>query len=210
MQPVFPRHIKDQLQKGHCRDLNDAENEAGREAAAYDFLENELKFFTKIKIESTKWSPLKDILWITLAEPYMVKKIYKMAAETRNREARVLMYTPREYYSRITALEALCKVERAKDKELRTQIRIGEWDIELHIKKLGDSGWTKRSPLMFGSIPEPELEDKIRSPPKGRDVKRKDRDESNSPNGRNKQLALDEELGIDKTFFDAATRDIVI
>ena len=181
MQPVYPRHIKKCLTKGHSRDLNDAENKAGREAAAYDFLENELKFYTKIKIESTKWSPLKDILWITLAEPYMVKKIYQTAAETRNREARVLMYTPREYYSRITALEALCKVERAKYKELRTQIRIGEWDIELHIKKVGRE-WERQDPLLYGWIPEPNITKEVNSPPVGRSAQKRDRSESQSPN----------------------------
>ena len=50
----------------------------------------------------------------------------------------------------------------------------------------------------------------IRSPPKGIDVKRKERDESNSPDGRSKQLAMDKELGLDETFFDAATRDIIV
>ena len=62
LQPVYPGHIKKHLKKDHCRDLNDEENEAGREAAAFEFLENELKFFSKIEIVSTKWSPLKDIL----------------------------------------------------------------------------------------------------------------------------------------------------
>ena len=96
------------------------------------------------------------------------------------------------------------------DKELRTQIRIGEWDIELFIKRIGDIGWIKRSPLLFGHLPEPEIENIMRSPPKGRDVKRKNRDESSSPNGRNKQLAIDEELGMDETVFDEATRDIIV
>ena len=48
------------------------------------------------------------------------------------------------------------------------------------------------------------------SPPKGRDVKRKNRDESRSPNGRSKQLAMYEELGMDETLFDEATKDIIV
>jgi len=102
----------------------------------------------------------------------MVRKISKTGADTRNRDARVMMYTPREYFSRIMVLDSLCKVERSKDQELRTQIKIGEWDIELHLKRAEDFGWTKRNPNSFGKLPEPEIEDKIWSPPKGSDLKR--------------------------------------
>ena len=120
------------------------------------------------------------------------------------------MYTPREYFNRITTLEGFCKVAREKDRDLRTQVRIGEWDIELHTKQLGDTGWTKRNPNLFGCLPEPELNNEPRSPPKGRDIKRKERDESSSPNGRSKQMAMDEELEMDDTYFEEATRDIIV
>ena len=75
LQPVEPRHIKKYLSTGYNRDLNADENEAGREAAVYKFLENEIKFFKQVVITNTTWSPMKDILWISLEEPYMVKNI---------------------------------------------------------------------------------------------------------------------------------------
>lgn len=48
LQPVVPYHINKYLSKGYNRDLNTDKNEAGREAAAYEFLDNELKFFKKL------------------------------------------------------------------------------------------------------------------------------------------------------------------
>ena len=94
LQPVRPIHITKHLSKGYNRDLNDDSNEAGREAAAYEFLELELKFFKKIVITNTRWSPVKDILWISVEEPFMIKNIYKAAAIVRNKDVRTIMYPP--------------------------------------------------------------------------------------------------------------------
>ena len=59
---------------------------------------------------------MKDILWISVEDPYMVKNIYKAAAKTKNTDARAMIFP---------LMESLCKCVRENDNELRTQVRIG-------------------------------------------------------------------------------------
>ena len=85
----------------------------------------------------------------------------------RDREMRVVMYPPIEFFDRTQSLEDVCKKARDKDKALRTQIRIGELDIELHTQRVETHedrterhGWKRRNIDMFrefGELKEPVL-----------------------------------------------------
>ena len=81
--PVKMSHVKYFLPVGHNRDLNTEENEAGREAAAMEFLTQELKYRNKVDIMSSRMSPTSDILWITVARKDTIKRIYGQAAKTK-------------------------------------------------------------------------------------------------------------------------------
>lgn len=166
LQPMEFRHIKHFHKNGHDRDINAEENKAGRDTAVFEFLENELKFLSKLVIMNTKFSPVKDILWISIEETSMAKKIYKQAADIKNRKARIMMYLLSEYFSRIKKLEDLYKEGQNKDKFLRTKVRIGIMDIDIHTKKVGVK-WLTQDPELYEALPEPEIFRSSVSPPKG-------------------------------------------
>ena len=180
--PVHNYHIKEHLKAGHDKDLNSPSNEAGREQAARDFLEKEIKFYNKIEIVSSKLSPLSDILWIKVDNRHAITKLYQKAASTKNRTCRLRIYTPKSFFNRIKKLEELCREARLKDSKLRTQVRLGQSDIELYLKTHREDMWERYEPDFFGLLPDPELVDLTVSPPvgRGRDGKR-EREESSSP-----------------------------
>ena len=62
----------------------------------------------------------------------------------------------------------MCSLERNKNKRLRTQIRLGELDIELWLKQHEDDYWERFDPDHFGDLPEPELDKRTVSPPQGK------------------------------------------
>ena len=170
--------------------------------------------YKKIVITNTRWSPVKDILWISVEEPFMIKNIYKAAATVRNKDVRTIMYPPAEYFDRITKLESYCKDAREKDKDLRTQIRIGYGDIKLHLKKAGGF-WKRYDPEMYGQLPEPDFNRVSGSPPKGREGNKRRREESASPKGRSKVFLMDEmaDVNLDDTHFgdlDENEKDIIV
>ena len=74
-------------------------------------------------------------------------------------------------------------------------------DIELHTKKVG-GGWERQDPLMYGWLPEPNLERMVRSPPVGRSVNKRERSESQSPNQMGRKVLNYEEVNLDETVWD--------
>ena len=84
---------------------------------------------------------------------------------------------------------------REKDKNLRTQVRLGYKDLELHIKTKGDKFWNRVDPTRFSNIPEPDLKTVTISPPMGRPKMARNRSESVSPNNVRKRINMDDPFG---------------
>ena len=100
-------------------------------------------------------------------------------------------------------MERRCKIQRELDPNLRTQVRIGTVDIELHTKKVGRE-WERQDPLLYGWIPEPNLTKAVNSPPVGRSAQKRDRSESQSPNQTGKKVLNFEEINLDETVWGDA------
>ena len=113
------------------------------------------------------------------------------------------MYTPTKLFERIQALEWRYKVQRELDPDLRTQMRIGTVDIELHTKKVGRE-WERQDPQLYGWIPEPNLTKEVNSPPVGRSAQKRDRSESQSLNQTGKKVLNFEEINLDETVWGDA------
>ena len=90
------------------------------------------------------------------------------------------MFVPPQLFRRHNELSRLTYLERKKNPELKTQIRMGEKDLILLVKIKGDKEWELEEDIhAFGKLPSiewfrnwPSREmPEITSPPKGRNTK---------------------------------------
>ena len=99
-----------------------------------DFNEEELK---EIKIEDTKKAAKDDVLYIALANKEQVHEIYYRRAQSRNDDLQLRDYIPPQLHSRFTALAKKAAEKRKLCTDLKTQIRWGDTDVEIHTKQKG-------------------------------------------------------------------------
>ena len=123
-----------------------------RDRAAKEFLKGELNWENDAKIE-TKWSSERNILWLTFQDEELVTSIFKKQAEIKNDNIKLLKLIPWWCYERNRQLETLCRIERDKDKDLRTKVLLGKDDLILGIKKKGENLYNWVSVEHFGAIP---------------------------------------------------------
>ena len=125
------------------------------------------------------------------------------------------MYPPQELFTTIKSIENNCKAKKASNPTLRYQVRLGDDNIELWIKVLGDKGYTKVNPDIFGPYTQPNIQNITTtpnlgvSPPKGRVLKRP-RESPEAPRAppksRRTTVSIDQDLDLspgwmkDKTF----------
>ena len=79
--------------------------------------------------------------------------IFKKQAEIKNDNIKLLKFIPWWCYERNRQLETLCRIERDKDKDLRTKVLLGKDDLILGIKKKGENLYNWVSVEHFGAIP---------------------------------------------------------
>ena len=129
------------------------------------------------------------------------------AAIIKNNEIKLRYFTPPEFFDRIKVLENLCWKARSSAKDsgsrLKTQVRLGFEDIELHIKEGAEENWKQVKSDMFGSLPAINLKARVRnlreisdSPPKGRRKRGRTSPISNPDRSRRR---VEEELETDDT-----------
>ena len=162
------------------RGVNSDEYRDARTRAAEYFLDRELKInLNEIGLVKTKLAVRSQILWLELESKETVKEIYTRAADIKNSEIKLRYFTPPEFFDRIKVLENLCWKARTKAKDsgnrLKTQVRLGFEDIELHVREGSEEYWRQVNPDMFGSLPAINLKARVKnltemteSPPKGR------------------------------------------
>ena len=71
----------------------------------------------------------------------------------KNERIKLLKYIPHWCYERNKELEILCRLEREKDRNLRTKVLLGKDDLILSIKRKGEKYYNRVSVEYFGEIP---------------------------------------------------------
>ena len=151
--PVKARHILDFHEGAYEMSAEDIPQQHElRNLAAKEFLNEELKWNEEVEFK-TNWSQERNILWLTLKDENLVSSIFKRQAVVKNDRIKLLKYIPHWCYDRNKELEILCRMEREKDKDLRTKVLIGHRDLKLCIKKKGDMYYKRVSVEYFGSLP---------------------------------------------------------
>ena len=116
--------------------LYDPEYYLARLEAAYDFIETDLRMSRSI-IEVNDCHmcihPKNKILWIRV-HPDHAKKLFMAAARAMNNQINVFQFIPPPAIERKRELGKMLTTFRKMDESLRTQIRIGEKDIEVWAK----------------------------------------------------------------------------
>ena len=101
----------------------------------------------------TNWSQDRNILWVSFQDENLVSSIFKKQAEIKNDRIKLIKYIPLWCYERNKELEILCRLEREKDRNLRTKVLLGKDDLILSIKRKGDYFYKRVSVEYFGAIP---------------------------------------------------------
>ena len=92
----------------------------------------------------------------------------------RNKEVRLMLFPAKEFYGRLRDLESNCKVARANNPKLSTQVRYGTKDLILMVKNKDETRYSQRDILTYGYVQDINLQkrnrnrDDLVSPPKGR------------------------------------------
>ena len=126
-------------------------DEVGKEdaikLATREFLRDKLKMdeeeINDLKIlKITK--PMKENLervYIQMDEEEGAKYIYRKAAQVKNEQAKISMFVPPQFYKRFNELSKHTFNARKENKELKTQIRLGDNDLTLLVKHKGEREW---------------------------------------------------------------------
>ena len=136
-------------------EFNEDKHNEARIDAAKEFIEIELKLDqNEINIENAKLAPKADskILWINTTE-HNVKKLYARAAAIKNKNIQLFTYYPAELWERKIALDKNLKEARSNNANLRTQIRLGVDDLELHTKYTNENIWQITPLTEYGQLP---------------------------------------------------------
>ena len=102
----------------------------------YRYNNEELK---DLNILETERNSKDNIIYIALSDERDVKDIYARKAEVRSENTIVKSYIPPQYYDRFAALNRVCAQKREEDPTLKTQIRFGERDLIILLKKKGSN-----------------------------------------------------------------------
>ena len=94
----------------------------------------------------------RNILWVKMTDENLISSIFRRQAEIGRERTRLLKYIPQWFYKRNKELEILCRIEREKNPDLRTKVMLGHRDLQLSIKKKGDSFYRRVSIEYFGKL----------------------------------------------------------
>ena len=112
-------------------------NHVARVNSAVSFIEDKLRItMTDITIKDVKMcrNPGKQILWIESEERF-VKRLFYKASILQDETIRIVQYTPHETFDRKVKIDEILKEMRAKEPNLKTQVRPGLDDWEIRMKK---------------------------------------------------------------------------
>ena len=110
-------------------------------------------------------------MWVFFNDELVVRSLYKRQADLERNNIRLIKYIPPWIYERNKQLEIYCRMERDKNLNLLTQIRLGKSDLKLFSKMKGERFYKPLPVEYFGKLPSLNfIRDTVVSPgsPKGR------------------------------------------
>ena len=139
--------------------------EGAKILAVESYLEHYLKFneqeLKEMKIKETMVSAKgDDTIYIAFDNLDHIKEIHLRMAECQNPELGTRNYIPPGFYERFMAINRKCTEVRAENKNVKTQIRFNEKDIEILTKERGSNEPYKTNDLetFMGNTPLPEFD----------------------------------------------------
>ena len=75
-----------------------------------------------------------DLLYITFNDHESIREIYRRTADLRNDEIMTRIFVPPQFWDRYRSISLHCTKLRESNKDIKTQIRFGDNDIEVVIK----------------------------------------------------------------------------
>ena len=184
--PVSLNHIRkhsDVKNDDDVETFNGEHYDVARHNAAIEYLEVELRFYpNEVQVNGTKVASNKEsmILWIETTESNVRKIFSRVASLSKDKNLKIYNYFPRELWARKISLEHNCKIASESNKQLRTQIRIGEHDIQLYTKMTNEKYWMKTPNEAYGAL-KPIGVDHMATPKKDRSEEQTNKRAARSP-----------------------------
>ena len=124
--------------------FEDAKKSAVKEFLAY-YLNYDQEELDELRLRETRLSTKgEDIIFIAMETEEEIHEIYMRKAEMKVEDITVRNYVPPNFHARFMHLNTVCTNMRQKDPSLKTQLRFGKKDIEVHMKHKGDDGGFKK------------------------------------------------------------------
>ena len=131
-----------------------------------------LKYYLKFEDEEiqqmnfmdAKKAAKEDLIYFALEDQQDIREIYFRKAASGNDDLCVRDYIPPQYHSRYMAISRKATESRASDKTLKTQMRWGDKDVEIHVKTKGSEEPYRKVNLkdFMGDTPLPEFDSKVK------------------------------------------------
>ena len=152
------RHFQEQT-----KDYNEALKKSVQEYMVYylAFEEDELENF---QILDLKRSASGNVIYFAMQNENHVKEFYYRKAASQNQDLIIRDYIPPQYHARYMALSAQAAVARSENKNIKTQIRWGDHDVEMFVKSKGNDEQYRKIKLkdFMGSTKLPDFDMAIR------------------------------------------------
>ena len=125
-----------------------------------DFLATELAYepdeLEELIICETKLATNgENIIYLALENYEQVKEIHLRKAELKNDTINTRNFIPPNFYERFIYLNKICKEERMRNPDMKTQLRFGNKNIEIFVKYKGDNAPFKKIPI--SDLTDPDL-----------------------------------------------------
>ena len=141
----------------HTNNIEKAKVEAVKEWLAF-YMKFESEEIEEMIINATQIAANGDIVYVAFDDLNSIKDIHKRAAEVMNKEVNLRNYITPQYYDRYVSISEKCKEMRNENKEIKTQMRFCNGDIQVLVKRRGSEEPYKEYPLKemknFEEIPE--------------------------------------------------------
>ena len=105
------------------------------------FSEDELENITIVDTMTAKTD--EEIIYVTFKEHSTIRDIYSRVAEIRNDQIQTRIFVPPQFWDRYQRINQYCAEQRSTNKDLKTQIRFGDTDLEVMMKdRSKDEGYS--------------------------------------------------------------------
>ena len=139
-------------------EANKVEHDSARKEAIKEVIQDSFKIMdTDLEITDTKFSnnANSDLIFFNTSESVIKRMFFRIkSAREHVPTIRLQTYFPQLLWERKSFLETKAKEERAKNPRLRTSIRLGNNDLEVYVKEVGEAFYTKM-PINHWGIPPP-------------------------------------------------------